>query len=137
MSLVTQFYILTNKLYEKTRGMDLSGDNISNLIGLKNDAVSAIRKFENEFKRVTNLKDEYVIQLYENDVLIGYVDHYKEDGDEIIAGLVKSPDEVVNDVYYSIEEAEEQVRILQEDADTFAGIEPDEPRLTYIIKERD
>lgn len=136
MSLVTKFYILTNKLYERIKDVDLSADDKAELIQLKNEAVSAIRKFENKFKEASKMKDEYVIRLYENDHFIGYVDHIEENGN-IISVLVTNDDEVENDVYSTKEEVEEQIRILQEDSDMFSGIDPDDDSvLTYIAEER-
>lgn len=136
MSLVTKFYISTNKLYERAKDVDLSADDRSELILLKNEAVSAIRKFENKFKEVSGIKDEYVIRLYENDNFIGYVDHLEENGFKITV-LATNADEVENDVYSTKEEVEKHIRILQEDADAFSDVDTgDEFVLTYISEQR-
>lgn len=131
-------FTILNKMFKRTDGVDLSGDERSDLLELKQEIYMKAMKFENKINVLTKTKPEYVIKLLENDEFIGYVDYYvTEDADvPTVPALVKDINEVENDVYNSLEEALKQINILQSTANAFAELNPEDPVITYEPEQR-
>lgn len=138
MKVSEQINKLLDKLYDKVKDLDLSADERSALIDMKLEVVGRAIKYENIVAALTKEKPCYVIKLLENDEFIGYVDYHKNDDPELptVPALVKTIDEVENEIYPTLESALEQINIYQATADTFQELNPDTAVITYVPEQR-
>lgn len=127
-----------DKLYDSVKDLDLSADERSALVDMKLTIVGHTIKFENIINNLRKEKPQYVIKLLEDGQFIGYVDYYTTDDEDVptVPALVKNINEVENDVYPTLEEALQQINILQSTADAFAELNPDDPVITYEPEQR-
>lgn len=127
-----------DKLYDSVKDLDLSADERSALVDMKLTIVGHTIKFENIINNLRKEKPQYVIKLLEDGQFIGYVDYYTTDDEDVptVPALVKNINEVENDVYPTLEEALQQINILQSTADAFAELNPEDPVITYEPEQR-
>ena len=131
-------YKILDKMVNLVINMDMSADEKAELIGLKYDVYQNALKLESKVEELLKQKTQWVIKLLEDGKLVGYVDYYKTNDKECptVPAIVKDINEVENDVYDTLEEALEQINILQATANTFAEFNPDDPELVYEPEQR-
>ena len=129
---------LLDQLYDKVKDLDLSADERNALVDMKLTAVGQVIKYENIINNLTKEKPQYVIKLLEDGKFIGYVDYYITEDKDVptVPALVKDINEIENDVNPTLEEALQQINILQSTADAFAELNPEDPVITYEPEQR-